>query len=80
MLILFFFCHGQTLQILRAIGNMGHSERLAFSLEKCFNNKNNPAEVRVASLDAFRRLPCSTDVRIQILYIVIFGFNPTRIG
>ncbi|XP_041360319.1 uncharacterized protein LOC121376501 [Gigantopelta aegis] len=50
-----------TLQILRAIGNIGHSERLSFSLEKCFNNKKNPAEIRVAALDAFRRLPCSTD-------------------
>lgn len=50
------------LMTLRAIGNAGHSERVVDSIRNCFTKEGNPIEVRVAAVEAFRRLPCSADV------------------
>ncbi|XP_046361600.2 uncharacterized protein LOC124138779 [Haliotis rufescens] len=49
------------LMTLRAIGNAGHSERVVDSIRNCFTKEGNPIEVRVAAVEAFRRLPCSAD-------------------
>ncbi|XP_067678851.1 uncharacterized protein [Haliotis asinina] len=46
---------------LRAIGNIGNAERLSLALEPCFTRERNPMEIRVAALDAFRRIPCGAD-------------------
>ncbi|XP_048255783.1 apolipophorins-like [Haliotis rufescens] len=46
---------------LRAIGNIGNADRLSLSLQLCFTREKNPMEVRIAALDAFRRLPCGAD-------------------
>ncbi|KAK6188791.1 hypothetical protein SNE40_004897 [Patella caerulea] len=51
----------KVLLTLRAIGNAGHSSSVAGPLSHCFTRESNPTEVRVAALDAFRRLPCSAD-------------------
>ncbi|XP_067679783.1 uncharacterized protein [Haliotis asinina] len=49
------------LMTLRAIGNAGHSEGIVDSIRNCFTREGNPMEVRVAAVEAFRRLPCSAD-------------------
>ncbi|XP_067677413.1 uncharacterized protein [Haliotis asinina] len=50
-----------TLVALRALGNAGHLDRLTSTLSSCFNRQANPMEVRVAAIQAYRRLPCSAD-------------------
>lgn len=32
-------------------------------LEKCFSRKNNAMGIRVAAVEAYRRMPCAADVR-----------------
>ena len=48
---------------LKAIGNAGRlptdeGQRSMETLQRCFSEKSNPTEVRLAALDAFRRMPC----------------------
>ncbi|XP_076440191.1 uncharacterized protein LOC143279842 [Babylonia areolata] len=51
----------QVLVTLRAIGNIGRSEAASLRLEKCFIQSDLPMDVRVAALDAYRRMPCTAD-------------------
>ncbi|KAL8574007.1 hypothetical protein ACOMHN_029454 [Nucella lapillus] len=51
----------QVLVTLRAIGNIGRSGAASLRLEKCFTQGDLPMDVRVAALDAYRRMPCSAD-------------------
>ncbi|XP_041357420.1 apolipophorins-like [Gigantopelta aegis] len=46
------------LMALRAIGNAGHVPRIASVLNNCITQASNPTEVKIAALEAFRRLPC----------------------
>ncbi|XP_074640348.1 uncharacterized protein LOC141898387 isoform X2 [Tubulanus polymorphus] len=46
---------------LRAVGNMGHSTNLARRLQGCMRDTTNPIEIRLAAIDAYRRMPCSVD-------------------
>ncbi|XP_067677415.1 uncharacterized protein [Haliotis asinina] len=50
-----------SLLALRALGNAGHLDRLTSTLSSCFNRQANPMEVRVAAIQAYRRLPCTAD-------------------
>ena len=43
---------------LKAIGNTGHAESVAPTLTRCYENKENPMGVRVAAVNAFRRMAC----------------------
>ena len=52
----------QILLTLRAIGNIGRSEVVSLRLQPCFTKSDLPMDVRVAALDAYRRMPCSADV------------------
>lgn len=51
----------QVLLVLRAIGNIGPSETTWLRLQPCFTNAQLPMDVRVAAVDALRRMPCSAD-------------------
>lgn len=46
---------------LRAIGNIGHAQRLIPVLDGCIARKTNPTEIRVAAVEAYRRLSCGAD-------------------
>ncbi|XP_046557707.1 uncharacterized protein LOC124266910 isoform X2 [Haliotis rubra] len=50
-----------SLVALRALGNAGHLDRLTTTLSSCFNRQDNPMEIRVAAIHAYRRLPCTAD-------------------
>ncbi|XP_071116773.1 uncharacterized protein [Haliotis cracherodii] len=57
-----------SLVALRALGNAGHVDRLTTTLSSCFNKQANPMEVRVAAIQAYRRLPCTAD-RSEVMTI-----------
>ncbi|NXP19308.1 VIT protein, partial [Scytalopus superciliaris] len=49
--------------VLKAIGNAGlAAARLAPALSSCASRRSNPMEIRLAALQAFRRIPCSARV------------------
>ena len=54
--------HDETLMALKALGNTGHASRSAPALARCAANTDLPMELRVAALQAFRRMPCLADV------------------
>ena len=54
-----------TLMALRAIGNAGHVPRIASILNNCVTQTSNPTEVKIAALQAFRRLPCEFEVWLK---------------
>ena len=54
----------QTLITLRSIGNIEQSQRFVPTLENCFGNKQNPMEIRVAAVEAYRKMSCGADVGI----------------
>ena len=47
---------------LRALGNTGHAEEAVSSLYNCIGKKDNPMDIKVAAVQAFRRLSCGADV------------------
>ncbi|KAL4235816.1 hypothetical protein ACF0H5_004206 [Mactra antiquata] len=47
---------------IRAIGNAGFGEEAMSTLTKCFKRTENPTEIRLSAIQAFRRMSCSTDV------------------
>jgi len=47
---------------LRSIGNAGHALGAVTKINSCITKKNNPTEVRLAAIEAFRRMPCNADV------------------
>jgi len=59
----------QSLLALRAIGNAGFGTSAMSTLEKCFRRAENPIEIRLSAIEAFRRIPCSADVSN-----ILFGF------
>ncbi len=48
----------QMMAALKAIGNTGHAESVAPTLARCFQDNENPMHVRVAAVNAFRRMAC----------------------
>ena len=63
------------LQALRALGNIGHVLTITRSVSQCFVMTMNPAEVKVAALQAYRRLPCTADVSMSV-----FKSTPLTVG
>ena len=53
---------------LRALGNAGYPSRF---VNKCLNSESNPIDVRVAAAQAFRRMPCDTDVSYLMKIVII---------
>lgn len=47
---------------LKAVGNMGYWQRFTPILDRCINNRDLDTEVRVAAINAYRRMPCELDV------------------
>ena len=47
---------------LRALGNIGHSHVAVSHLTRCFTRRDVPEEIRIAAMDAFRRVPCDAMV------------------
>ncbi|XP_052255844.1 uncharacterized protein LOC127861416 isoform X2 [Dreissena polymorpha] len=52
-----------SLLAIRAIGNTGFGTSAIATLEKCFRRPENPIEIRISAVEAFRRIPCSADKR-----------------
>ncbi|KAL8620057.1 hypothetical protein ACOMHN_015339 [Nucella lapillus] len=54
---------------LRAIGNAGQAHRVIEILHACLRRKNNPLDVRISAVEAFRRMPCSVSrERVQQMF------------
>ncbi len=53
-------CAGHLLA-LRAIGNAGRTNTVSI-LSQCARETDNDMDTRVAAIQAFRRMPCGTDV------------------
>ena len=51
---------------LRALGNTGHAEAIVPSLYRCIGNKDNTMDIKIAAIQAFRRLSCGADVSFSI--------------
>lgn len=56
----------KTVFALRAIGNIGHSKSIVPRLTQCFTRRENPVQIRLAAIDAFRRIPCDV-MRVDLL-------------
>ena len=52
---------------LKGIGNAGHASQVTPSLTKCAINEDAPMLIRIAAINAFRRMPCEAGVCTRIL-------------
>ncbi|XP_035206456.1 apolipophorins-like, partial [Stegodyphus dumicola] len=59
----------QVTTALKAFGNLGYFGQSANELYHCANQSSNANEVRIAAIEAFRRTPCSKEVRTKLLDI-----------
>ena len=50
---------------LKSLGNAGYVQNAVSSITKCMSRKDNPTEIRLAAIQAFRRMPCSVEVSIK---------------
>ena len=57
----------QVMMSLKALGNTGHAESVAPTLARCFQNEENPMPVRVAAVNAFRRMSCNA-----VSFLIVF--------
>ncbi|KAL3868012.1 hypothetical protein ACJMK2_040851 [Sinanodonta woodiana] len=53
--------HKTVILALRAIGNIGYAQASIPTLYSCISNKQNPMDIRVAAVEAFRRMSCGAD-------------------
>jgi len=53
---------------LKALGNAGRAVTSSSVISACASNSNLEVDIRVAALQAFRRLPCSLDVSKAICF------------
>ena len=51
---------------LRGLGNTGHADFATGALDKCIYNKDNSMDIRVAAVQAYRRLSCGADVSFYL--------------
>ena len=61
---------------LKAFGNAGDAVTSSSVIGRCITNRDVDAEVRVAALDAARRMPCSVSVCWQNSVLVWNWSNP----
>ena len=54
--------HDLILMSLKGLGNTGYATQAVPSLNRCFKNQELSTEMRVAALEAFRRMACKADV------------------
>ena len=59
--------HDAVMIALKAIGNTGYAERAVNHLLRCASNVEAAMELRIAALQAFRRMPCMAEVSSRIL-------------
>ena len=59
---MYFFKYKQVMMTLRALGNTGHAEAIVPSLYRCIGNQDNTMDIKIAAVQAFRRLSCGADV------------------
>lgn len=57
------------LMALKALGNIGHAVGAADTINRCVINDNAPMTIRLAAINAFRRMPCEAEVCILLLKI-----------
>lgn len=57
--------HDVVLMSLKAIGNTGHAESIADSINMCIRNSDLESDLRLAAIQAFRRMACTADVSCQ---------------
>ena len=55
--------HDLILMSLKSLGNMGNAPQVLPTLVRCSQNEEVPNELRVAAMQAFRRMGCSSEVR-----------------
>ncbi|XP_076451754.1 uncharacterized protein LOC143287554 isoform X2 [Babylonia areolata] len=74
--------HGRKIVLgLRAIGNAGRTKRMTEVLTACLKRKNNPLDVRVAAMQAFRRMSCEESrERAQQLFEDTYAHTELRIA
>ncbi|XP_043944821.1 vitellogenin-like [Protopterus annectens] len=67
---------------LKAIGNAGQAAAsLTATLSNCASSQTNPSEIRLAAIEAFRRIPCSADRSVLIqLYQTMDDSSDIRIA
>jgi hypothetical protein len=53
--------HRSILMALKALGNTGNAQQAIPALTRCWQNTEEGLELRVAAIQAFRRMPCSSD-------------------
>lgn len=65
---------------LKALGNIGASRSVAEKLLNCARPENNDVQVRIAAIQALRRVPCRVDNRVRffLLVILLLGGMPLR--
>ncbi|XP_014673849.1 PREDICTED: uncharacterized protein LOC106814086 [Priapulus caudatus] len=51
----------QIVMALKGLGNMGRVISSLPTIKRCFQESSNPIDVRLAAIEAFRRLPCTTN-------------------
>ena len=54
----------RVLMALKGLGNAGHANQAIAALTRCYINDEAPMAIRVAAVNAFRRMPCEADVSI----------------
>ena len=54
--------HDLVLMSLKGLGNIGHATQVVPTLNRCFKNTELSTEIRVAALEAFRRMACEAEV------------------
>ena len=55
--------HEEIVMALKALGNTGNfGTKTSQTLVRCFQNDAEPMEIRVAAVQAFRRMPCTPEV------------------
>jgi hypothetical protein len=58
--------HDNVLMALKALGNTGHAQSAVDTLLRCAANNDLEMELRVAALQAFRRMSCIAEVSTEI--------------
>ena len=57
---------------LKALGNIPASNSASDAINKCYTDYKNTIDVRVAAIDAMRRMPCTVEVRNKMIYVYFF--------
>lgn len=53
--------HDKVMMALKGLGNTGHAGSTVDTLNQCMTREDNNMDIRVASVQAFRRMDCTVD-------------------